>query len=174
MKSNILRQRLRSGEMTVGTRIVTTSPLIVEALGQTGTYDYVEFLAEYGAFDLHDFDNICRAAELHGMGAMMKVDQCHQAFLSQRAVGAGFDSVLFTDCRSADDVRKCVRLMRPDTPEDKGLYPAANRRHAIRGGGSPEYVQAIRDTVVVIMIEKKDALYDLEEMLSVPGVDMVQ
>jgi 4-hydroxy-2-oxoheptanedioate aldolase len=41
-------------------------------------------------------------------------------------------------------------------------------------GGSPEYVQALRDIVVVIMIEKKSAVEQLEEILSVAGVDMIQ
>ena len=174
MKSNILREKIKAGEMTVASRIITNSPLIVEALGNAGVYDYVEFLAEYGAFDLHDFDNLCRAAELHGMGSMIKVDQVHQAFLAQRGVGAGFDSVLFTDCRSADDVRNCVRLVSPDTPEDGGLYPSANRRSAIVGSGTPEYVQYIRDIVVAIMIEKKAALDNLDAILDVPGVDLIQ
>jgi 4-hydroxy-2-oxoheptanedioate aldolase len=30
----------------------------VEAIGHTGLYDYVEFVGEYGPFDLHDLDNL--------------------------------------------------------------------------------------------------------------------
>ena len=175
MRPNRLREKLNAGEPTVGTHIHTTWPSVVEALGHTGLYDYVEFVAEYGSFDLHDLDNLCRAAELHNMDSMIKVDQSHQAFLAQRGIGAGFGSVMFTDCRSADDVRECVRTVRPDTPDDKGLYGVATRRHSYMGyGGTPEYVQALRDTVVAIMIEKKGAVNDLDEVLSVPGIDMVQ
>jgi 2-keto-3-deoxy-L-rhamnonate aldolase RhmA len=148
---------------------------VVEAVGHTGLYDYVEFVAEYGSFDLHDLDNFCRAAELHNMGSLIKVDQSHQQFLAQRGVGCGFSGVLFTDCRSADEVRACVRIVRPDTPEEGGLYGIATRRNAYMSyGGSPEYVQSVRDTVVAVMIEKKGAVDELEEILSVPGVDMVQ
>ena len=175
MRPNMFRQKLNAGESTVSTHIHTTWPSVVEALGHTGLYDYVEFVAEYGSFDLHDLDNLCRAAELYNMGSMIKVDQSHQAFLAQRGIGSGFTSVLFTDCRSADDVRECVRIARADTPEDKGLFGVATRRHTYMGyGGTPEYVQALRDVVVAIMIEKKGAVDELEEILSVPGVDMVQ
>ena len=175
MRPNRLREKLDGDEPTVSTHIHSTWPSIVEAVGHTGLYDYVEFVAEYGSFDLHDLDNLCRTAELYDMGSMIKVDQSHQGFLAQRGIGAGFSSVLFTDCRSADDVRECVRIARPDTPEDKGLYGAATRRHTYMGyGGTPAYVQALRDTVVAIMIEKKGAVEDLEEILSMPGVDMVQ
>ena len=66
-------------------------------------------------------------------------------------------------------------MVRPDTPDDQGLYGAATRRHTYMGyGATPEYVQALRDIVVAIMIEKKGAVDELEEILSLPGVDMVQ
>jgi 2-keto-3-deoxy-L-rhamnonate aldolase RhmA len=41
-------------------------------------------------------------------------------------------------------------------------------------GGSPQYSQALRDVIVMIMIEKKGAVENLEEILSVPGIDMIQ
>ena len=174
-KVNKLREKLNNNEPTLSTHIHTTWPSVVEALGHTGLYDYVEFVAEYGSFDLHDLDNLCRAAELHGMGSMIKIDQSHQDFLAQRGIGAGFGSVLFTDCRSAEDVRHCIRLARADTPEDNGLYGSATRRNTYMGyGGSQDYVQMIRDTVVAVMIEKRGAVEELEEILELPDVDMIQ
>ena len=41
-------------------------------------------------------------------------------------------------------------------------------------GGSAEWIQALADCVVVLMIEKKEAVENLESILSVGGVDMVQ
>ena len=83
--------------------------------------------------------------------------------------------MLFTDARSADDVREQILTIKPDTPGDKGWYGVATRRHTYMGyGGSPEYVEALRDTVVAVMIEKKGAVDELEEILELPGLDMVQ
>jgi 4-hydroxy-2-oxoheptanedioate aldolase len=138
-------------------------------------FDYVEFVAEYAPFDLYALDNFCRAVELFDMSAMIKVDQDPRSFLAQRGIGAGFQSVLFADCRSVEEVRQCVRIVRPDTPEDGGTYGVGMRRFTYMGyGGSPEYVQALRDVVVAIMIEKRSAVEQLEEILSVAGVDMIQ
>ena len=69
-------------------------------------------------FDLHDLDNLARTAELHDLSTMIKVDQENRGYIAQRAIGSGFTSILFADCRSADEVRDCVRIVRPDTPED--------------------------------------------------------
>ncbi len=175
MRPNKIRTLLQSNKPTLGTRIQSPWPSIIEVLGHTGLFDYVEFLAEYAPYSLHDLDNMCRAAELHDLGTMIKVDQEPRQYLAQRAIGAGFQSVLFADSRSAEDARQCVRVTRPETPEDSGIYGAAMRRFAFMGyGGNAEYTQALRDVVVVLMIEKQSAVECLEEILSVPGVDMVQ
>ena len=175
MRTNILRQKLRKGEPTLGTHIHTTWPSIVEAIGHTGHYDYVEFVAEYGPFDLHDLDNLGRAGDLYNMSMMIKVDAEHRAYTAQRAVGSGFHSVLFADVRSAEDVVECVRCVRADHPKENGTYGVATRRFTYMGyGGSQEYVDALHDIVIVIMIEKESAVNKLEEILSVDGVDMIQ
>jgi 4-hydroxy-2-oxoheptanedioate aldolase len=175
MRPNRFRELLNAGKPTVSTRLQTTWPSVVELLGHTGLYDYVEFLAEYGSFDLYALDNFCRAAELYNMSSVIKVDQEPRGFLAQRGIGAGFQGVLFTDCRSVEDVQRCVRIARPETPEDGGIHGVGARRFAYPGyGGTPEYVQALRDVVVMIMIEKKPAVDQLEEILSVKGVDMIQ
>ena len=175
MRPNKLRELLNAGKPSVGTRVHSTWPSVVEAIGHTGMFDYVEFLAEYAPFDLYALDNLCRAVELFDMTAVIKVDQEPRGFLAQRGVGSGFQGVLFADCRSAEEVEHCVRIVRPDTPEDRGIHGVGTRRFAYMGyGGSSEYVAALRDVVVMIMIEKHPAVEQLEEILSVKGIDMIQ
>jgi len=175
VRANKLRELLKAGKPSIGTRMHNTWPSIVEAIGHTGMYDYVEFLAEYAPFDMYSLDNFCRSVELFDMSAIIKIDQEPRTFLAQRGIGAGFQGVLFADCRSADDARHCVRIVRPETPEDGGIYGVGTRRFSYMGyGGSPDYVQALRDVVVMIMIEKPTAVEKLEEILSVEGVDMIQ
>lgn len=175
MRRNKLREKLDAGQPTIGTRVLSTWPSIVEAIGHTGMFDYVEFSAEYAPFDLYALDNFCRAVELFDMSAMIKIDQEPRRFLAQRAIGAGFQSVLFADCRTVEDAGECVRAVRPETPEAKGHHGAGMRRFAyMTYGGTPEYVQTLNDIIVVLMIEKKSAVDQLEEILSVGGIDMIQ
>ncbi len=175
MRSNKLREMLNAGRPTIGTRVHSTWPSIVEVIGHTGMFDYVEFLAEYAPFDLYALDNFCRAVELFDMSAMIKIDQSIQQYYAQRAIGAGFQSVLFVDCRSAEDVRACVRTVRPETPGNDGLHGVGVRRFAyVSEAGTAEYVEALNDVVIAVMIEKKDAVDQLEEILAVDGIDMIQ
>ncbi len=175
MKPNKLRQLLNDDKPSLGTRVHSIWPATVEALGHTGMFDYVEFLAEYAPFDLFALDNFCRAVELFEMSAIIKVEAEPRTYLAQRGIGAGFQGVLFADVRSGEDARECVRIMKPDHPEDGGSFSVAMRRFTYMGyGGTPEYVQMLRDMVVMVMIEKQSAVDHLDEILATPGIDMIQ
>ncbi len=175
MRENRLRNILNDGKTSVATHIHTVWPSIVEVIGHTGLYDYVEFVGEYGPYDLHDLDNLGRAADLYNMGMMIKVDQEPRGFLAQRAIGSGFQSVLFADCRTPDDFRECVKICRPDTPGSGGSYGVATRRFSYMGyGGGQDYIDALNEIVVAVMIEKGTAVDQLDEILEIEGIDMIQ
>ena len=177
MKKNVLRELLNEGKPTLGTHVITPWPGMVEVIGQSKAFDYIEYVGEYSPFDLELLDNFGRAVELFpAMSSMMKVEEQTRGFIATRAIDAGIQNVLFTDCRSAEDVRECVRLVRPETPEAGGSHGAGMRRNVgyVSYAGSEDWVKAMNDVVIAIMIEKKGAMQNLEEILEVKGVDMVQ
>lgn len=175
MRANPLRELLNTGQPSLGTRIHSSWPGVVEALGHAEAFDYVEFLAEYAPFGLFELDNLCRAAELHGLGTMIKIDQEPRTFLAQRAVGAGFGSVLFADVRGSEDAASCVSTVRPETPEAAGKYGVSMRRMAYMDyGGGAGYIAALNHIVVALMIEKREAVEDLDAILNTSGVDLIQ
>jgi 2-keto-3-deoxy-L-rhamnonate aldolase RhmA len=175
MRENRLRAALECTGTAIGTHLFLNSPTVVETVAQAGNLDYVEFLAEYASYDLTSLENFCRAAELHGLGTLIKVDYESHRYWAQRAVGAGFEGVLFTDGRSADDVRGFIASVRPDTPGAGGSYGVAARRNARPGyGGGSAYVRALNDVVVGVMIEKREAVEAIDEILAVPGIDFIQ
>lgn len=176
MRKNKLRELLRQGRPTIGTRILSIWPGIVEVIGHTGEIDYVEFDGEYAPWDLHDFENLGRATELFDMSSMIKVDQEPRGFIAQRALGSGIQNILFADVRSVEDAEECVRIVKAETPEAKGTNGCHMRRNVgyVLECGSPEYVKAMDEAVVALMIEKKEAIDNLEEILSVETIDMVQ
>src|SRR5438445_12866986 len=99
MRGNKLRELLKAGRPTLGTHLLDAWPSMVELVGQSGMFDYVEFVAEYGPFDLPGLENICRAAALWDLSSMLKVDPEPRTFLAQRVIGAGLWGVLWAGCR---------------------------------------------------------------------------
>ena len=177
MKTNVLRQLLDEGKPTLGTHVICPWPGIVELIGNSGVFDYIEFVGEYAPHSLEQMDNFGRTIELFpSMSSMMKVEEQTQGFIAQRAIDSGIQNVLFTDVRSVEDAKECVRLVRSEAPESGGVHGAAMRRSVgyVLGGGSKEWDKALNETVIALMIEKKGAMEQLDEILEVPGVDMVQ
>ena len=181
MRRNLLRERLTAGKPTVGTHILSVWPTLVELIGHSKLYDYVEFTAEYAPFTMHDLDNLGRSFELMNMSGMIKIEQTQYTHQAMRAIGAGFQSVLFADIRSVEDAKVAVDAVRAETTmvrgvRGRGRLGVGMRRDVgtVRQGGSPAYVDALNDVVIAIMVEKKSCVDDLDAILSVPGIDMVQ
>jgi 4-hydroxy-2-oxoheptanedioate aldolase len=129
MKSNRLRELLNEGKPTLGTHVIAPWPGIVEVIGHSGAFDYIEYVGEYSPFSLEQMDDFGRAIELFpNMSSMMKVEEQTRGFIATRAIDSGIQNVLFTDCRSADEVRECIGLVRAETPEAGGTHGAAMRR----------------------------------------------
>src|SRR5438874_13322453 len=177
MRRNRLRELLTADQPSLGTHIHSTWPSIVELVGHSRMFDYVEFVAEYAPYDLYALENLGRAVDLFPhLSAMMKIEQEPRTYLAIRAIGSGIQNVLFADPRSVADVEECVRAVRAEAPHSRGRHGVGMRRDVgfVLEGGSPAFVQALDDAVVALMIEKDSAVENLEALLAVPGVDMVQ
>jgi len=168
---------LDSGQPSLGTHIHSSWPTITELVGLSGVFDYIEFVGEYAPYDLYALDNLGRAIELFDhMSGMMKIEQQPRTYLAVRAIGAGIQNLLFADVRTVADVEECVRSVRAESPTTGGIHGVGMRRDVrfVLEGGTPAFVEALEQSVVALMIEKKEAVENLESLLSVKGVDMVQ
>jgi 2-keto-3-deoxy-L-rhamnonate aldolase RhmA len=175
---NVLRELMKQGKPTIGTRVYVQWPGMTEVIGHSGVIDYVQFEGQYAPYDLFSLENFGRAVGLFDhMSAMMKLDQSPKTYLAERAVGSGIQNLLFADIRTVDDARLAVASMRPETPESGGIKGVAGTRdmgYVAPGITLVDYIRFLEDGVLALMIEKKEAVDNLEEILSVPGVDMVQ
>lgn len=100
--------------------------------GETGTFDYVEFVAEYAPYDFTDLPNMARAAELNDM-FMIKLDFQNRGYVAQKAVQAGFVSIMFVDHVNPDQVRESVSLIN----QNSGKYRRPDIRMAAISVDSP-------------------------------------
>lgn len=178
MPRNRMRKLLREGKPTIGTRYSCTWPDLVEIIGNSQQFDYAEFTGQYGPYTLHDLENLARACEVTGIDAMIKIDQEPRTFIATRAIQVGFTAMLFADCRTVEDVRRCVQSVKliPQGGINGVQYGRVMGYGIVRGQPATleEYVKHVDDIVIAIMIETKSLVDDIEEALSVSGIDMVQ
>lgn len=176
IKENKIRRLLQENKPTVNTRIWSTWPTTAESAADSGSFDYLEFLAEYAPYTLPQLENFVRACELHDCGSMIKVDFQNRFYVAQKAIAMGFQAVLFTDHQTADQVRETLYNVTPEAPQYGGRFGYPNARWL---GYTPEpkqmeYAAMNASAVKAFMIEKKEAVENIEEICSVPGVDMIQ
>lgn len=175
MHTNLFWKLLQANRPSMGTQILSAWHLMIDVVGASGQFDYIEFVAEYAPFTDADLEKIVRVAELHKMSSMIKIDFQNRFYIAQRGLAAGFRSILFTEHKSADEVRQSITANRADTPEDGGRFGKPSRRFI---GFEPslsqmDYAKMLRETVVAIMIEKRQAFEKLEDICSTEGVDMM-
>jgi 4-hydroxy-2-oxoheptanedioate aldolase len=125
---------------------------------------------------MHDLDNLGRALELKNLGGMIKIEQTQWTHQAMRAIGSGFQAVLFADLRTVADAEACVAAVRAETPGTGGRLGVGMRRDVgtVREGGSPAYVAALNEVVIAVMVEKRECVEDLDAILAVEGLEMVQ
>ena len=177
MRKNSLRECIRSNKPSLGTHMNMSDPTIVELVGHTGMFDYVEFVAEYGPYDLYALENIGRAVDLFDdFSAMIKVEQEPRTFITVRALGSGIQNLLFADVRTVAEARECVNAVRAEAPGSWGKHGVGMRRDVryVIEGGSRAFIDALDEAVINFMIEKKECVENLEAILSIGGVEMVQ
>lgn len=174
---NSFRQKLDAGAPTIGTHFMLADPDVPELIGDSGAFDYAEFVAEYSSFDMTLLSHLARSAQCGNLPLMIKLDQAGQAFWAQAALGAGFKSVLFTDIRTPDDVVRAHQSVRADAPGVDGHMGVKLRRPALAGYNPSRYGTDLDSIVTLIMIEKDVAFQDLDAILTVARdlkIDMTQ
>ncbi len=176
MRYNKLRYLLDNDLPTVSTRLWSPWAFFMEVIGSTGNFDYTEFVAEYAPFDQRDLEDMAMAAELHEMGSMIKVDFFNRGYIAQKAIAAGFQAILFADHRTPEQVEESVKMVKPETPEDGGMFGFPNRRFIGTQSHIPQmdHAKRLREVLLCFMVEKECAVDRIDEICSVPGVDMIQ
>src|SRR5947199_6419717 len=131
MSRNRLRDLLKANQPTLGTHIHSSWPSIVELVGHSHMFDYVEFVAEYAPYDLYALENLGRAVDLFPhLSAMMKIEQEPRTYLAVRAIGSGIQNLLFADPRTVEEVEEGVGAVRAEAPHARGRHGVGVRRDA--------------------------------------------
>jgi hypothetical protein len=80
MKKNRFKQLIKEGKPTLGMRVVIPWPRVLETVGLTGQFDYVEYASEYSPWDLELLENLARTYELFpDMSPMIKIGELERA-----------------------------------------------------------------------------------------------
>ena len=171
MQRSTLRQRLKRGETLIGTMVQEVrTPAIAQILKQVG-FDFFMLDMEHGAFNLETAAEIIRAARLVGIPPLVRVAG-PQYELIGRILDQGAVGVMLPRVESRAEVEFLVQSIK---------YPPLGKRgmssDAPHSGYDfkplAEFVEINNDdTIAIAQIERKAAIENIDDILSVPGVDV--
>lgn len=168
MRENHVRKALRAGRLVVGTIVQLPSPEVVEVIGLAG-FDYVMVDLEHGPYGVDVARELVRAADAVGISALWRVQRTDPEHIMQ-ALDIGASGVVLPGLQGVDDVADAVAAAKFTPQGQRGFCSA------VRAAGyltPPNYLQrANEETMVIPIIESRQAAEECEAILTLDGVDL--
>jgi 2-keto-3-deoxy-L-rhamnonate aldolase RhmA len=169
MVKNPVRKALIERKLTIGTWIQIGHPAVAEILANAG-FDWIAADCEHTDIDIKGFAEVARG--MHGRGAapMVRVRE-NDTLAIRQVLDLGAQGVIVPLVNSAEEAKKAVQAAKYP-PE--GIRGFCFSRMNNWGVDFDDYArQANEDIAVVVMIESKQAVENIDEILEVEGLDGV-
>lgn len=167
MKKNPLKEMWKKGEVTYGAWLTIPSPFCAEVFAHQG-YDWICLDLQHGILDYADAVPMLQAISTTDVVPIVRVPWNEPGIIG-KVLDAGVMGVIIPMVNDAEQARRAVAACK--------YHPLGSRSFGpIRAGyySGPDYFQhANEETICMPMIETREAVSNLDEILSVPGVDAV-
>ena len=162
-----LKQKWRARKLSPGMWLRLTDPTILDMIADVG-YDWVMIDAEHQAMDLQTLQLLFMALKGSPTLPLVRVPGQDPIYIKQ-LLDAGAAGVLVPHIKTPNDVRAAVAACKYPP---LGIRGAGPRRPGRYGRNQSEYFQSANEqTIVLVMIETKEAVENIDEILAVPGLD---
>jgi 4-hydroxy-2-oxoheptanedioate aldolase len=167
MRSNRIRQLWREGKPAIGGWLSMPCSFSAEVMAHQG-FDWLCVDMQHGLIDYHDAVPMLQAIATTDTAPIVRVPW-NDAWQIMRALDAGAMGVIVPLCNTPADAAAAVAACR---------YPPAGNRssgptRAVYYAGRDYLEHADKEVLCICMIETREGLDNLDEICSVPGLDMV-
>ena len=170
MIENKLKRLLKSGGTAIGTMVCDTrTPAIARALHVAG-FDFFILDTEHGSYSLETVSDMMQMARLEGITPIVRVPDFSYPFIA-RTLDAGAMGVMVPRVKTRIQVEQIVQAVKYPPMGERGMMNARTNTD-YRGMTIGDYgAQANQETMVIVQIETREAVEDIDAILAVPGVD---
>ncbi len=171
MTQNRVKTKIREGKLAIGTYVNLADPALVEIIGLAG-FDAAFIDTEHSAFDFGLVQEMIRAADLAGITSIIRVPENNPKTIL-RVLDMGAQGIQVPHIKNRNDALAAAEAVRYPPLGRRGM---AGSTRAARYGmiGMTEHIATSNSEVLlVVMVEDKEALDNLEDIASVDGVDLL-
>jgi 2-keto-3-deoxy-L-rhamnonate aldolase RhmA len=162
-----LRSKLSAGGTSVGCFLGLGSPAVAELLALVG-FDWLMVEMEHNGVDWADVQNMLMAMNGANQSVLVRVPSSNPLEI-QRAVDLGADGVMVPMIRNADEARRCVQATRYPPQGTRGFGGLRASRYTLMN--VDYFSRTVHDLFVVLIIETKEAIDNIEAIAAEPHVD---
>ena len=165
-----LKKALLEGRPVVGATVTVPNVDTALTLANAG-FDFLWIEMEHGPITLESLRAILLATRGAKAVSITRVP-ANEVWLAKRVLDAGSLGVVFPFTSTRELAERAVASCRYPPLGDRGFGPAlAMSRFGMSG---PDYVKFANENVlVVVIIERKEAIENIESIASVPGIDVL-
>ncbi|WP_432262408.1 HpcH/HpaI aldolase family protein [Cupriavidus sp. TMH.W2] len=165
--ANAFRARLATGQVPIGTWLMSGASSTAEALGYAG-FDWLVIDMEHVPVEFRDTLQLLQAVDCSGAIPVVRL-AANDPVLAKRALDMGARTLMFPFVQDAEEARRAVSSVKYPPQGMRGY--AAMHRGSRYGTWSRYGTQANDATVCIVQLETPEAVSRLEEIAAVPGVD---
>lgn len=167
MRKNLTKEKLQRGEVTIGTWLASSDSVSAELMAHAG-FDWLTLDMEHCPFDFGDLVHVVQAINTTDTTPMVRVSW-NDAQVIKRVLDTGVMGIVVP---RVDTREEAVRAVAACRYPPVGFRGAGGIRHRIYYGA--DYMEKANEEVSVhLMIEDVEAVKNIEEIISVPGIDAV-
>jgi 4-hydroxy-2-oxoheptanedioate aldolase len=161
-----LRQTLDEGKLMFHISFLSRSPVLVEKLkGVPLDFGYIDL--EHGPIGWEAIENMMRAADLIDLPMLVRVDEQGYFDQARKCLELGAQGVILPHARSKRQAEEVVRAVKFPPMGERGIGPT--RPFYV----PPDPAQSNKESVVYLLIEDPEGVDNIDEILSVKGIDIV-
>ena len=169
MRTNRILAKMRAGEKAYGCSLIFPSADIIELLGIAG-FDYVFLDGEHGPFSVETIEHMCRVADAMSLTPIARVPNIHSSTILQ-FLDRGVMGVMGPHISTGEQAQALVEACR-FAPPGKRSFGSGRGTHYGDPVQRRQYMaRANEEMLVIALLEDVEALDNLEDILSVEGVD---
>lgn len=171
MEINKLKQKLLDGQTVYGPFCKLQDPSVVEIAALAG-FDFVILDMEHGPLSVESVQTIARAAQAKGIEVVVRVTE-NSASDILRILDVGVNSIQVPQVNSAADAQKVVDASFFYPKGERGMCRYV-RAASYTGIEKKEYFSSANlGTLTIVHIEGNKGLENLEQIVSLDGIDIV-
>lgn len=167
MLNNTLRKRIKAGELTLGSWITIGHPNVAEILANAG-FDWLVIDIEHNPIDISMVQTLITTIQSKDVAAIVRVSKNEEVVI-KHVLDAGADGIIVPMVCSKADAIQAVDYAKYPPIGKRGVGLARAQQY---GKGFETYKKWVaEDLVVIAQIEHIDGINNLEEIISVDGID---